>query len=150
MKGLMVVLKDRGSVFKQADSWIFYSEHYYTRIPLPTSSLPDNSTGIRLKFNVSKINKALARIQYNLQTLFHKSPGRACPSFTAHTCNLRDPRHCRINSCREKLTAWHISSKPGYFSTWERHGKKSSSFYDTFIPNAVVTGGASNFPEQVT
>lgn len=69
MKGLMVVLKDRGSVFKQADSWIFYFENYYTRIPLPTSSLPDNSTGIRLKFNVSKINKVLARIQHNFQAI---------------------------------------------------------------------------------
>lgn len=150
MKGLMVVLKDRGSVFKQADSWIFYSENYYTRIPLPTSSLPDNSTGIRLKFNVSKINKGLAWSQYNFQTLFHKSPWRTCPPFPVHACNLRDPQHHWIITSREQLSAWNISSKPGYFSTWEIHRNKSSPFSDSFISNTVVTGGAPNFSQQVT
>lgn len=91
MKGLMVVLKDRGSVLNQADSWIFYSESYYTRIPLPTSSLPDNSTGIRLKFHVSKRNTASAGSQYNLQTPFHKFPWRVCPPFTVHAKTWERP-----------------------------------------------------------
>lgn len=129
MKGLMVVLKDRGSVFKPADSWIFYSENYYTRIPLPTSSLPDNSTEIRLKFNVSKINKASAWIQY----IFHKcftNPhgGHAHPS-------LYSPITWETHSAGElsavgksPLLEMHHQNLVISAPNWEGHGKKVPHF----------------------
>lgn len=87
-EGLLAVLKDGGSGFKQAGSWTFYTNSYSIKTPLPSPAAFDN-TGKRVKCSTSK-NKGAAWSQWGIETPVSQTLWRPCLSITLHARSLRE------------------------------------------------------------